>query len=448
MKTTFKGGIRLKNKKKRTFASPIERISGAPEMVFPLRQNAGAELYPLVGVGDKVYVNQKIADNKDAIAVPIHSSVSGRVIAIEERDYSDGSKRNAIIIENDNKDMELFNKSELPEIQDVNELTNQEFIDIVREAGISGMGGGAFPTYAKIEKCIDKEIDFLIINGAECEPYITADHRAMVEYPRQILGGVVLLMKILKPKQTFVAVEDNKDDAVFTLKTVVQSMEIDIKIKEIVTKYPQGSEKQLIKAIAKREIPPGALPADVGCMVFNVDTCAAIYRAVHQRHPVIMRVVTVSGSAIKKPKNLLARIGTPIEYLIECCGGFETEPAKIIIGGPMMGTAQHSISVPITKGASAVLALVEKDYYFEKNPVCIRCGKCISVCPVRLMPVYICMYADRHDFRKCEELNVNDCIECGACSYICPGRMHLVSSARLAKFSVKQMIKERGGNNE
>ena len=435
MSRTFKGGIHPRYSKEQTCASPIETPPVAATLVFPLLQHIGKPCKPLVNVGDNVKMGQKIADSDALISAPVHSSVSGIVTAVEPRVSTSGSMAMSIVIENDFKDRKTDEVINFPE-KELDELTPEEIIQIARNAGLVGMGGAMFPTYVKLQSALEKGVDTLIINGAECEPYVTCDHRAMIEYPRPIANGIKLIIQCLKPKRTVVAIEDNKEDAIATMSTVLAGT--DIKVVELATKYPQGGEKMLIKAIAGIETPPGKLPLDVGCAVFNVDTCAALFRAANNNLPVLQRVVTVSGTCVKTPKNLLVRIGTPAQELFDYCDGFKAEPRKIIAGGPMMGLAQHSTEVPVIKGFSAILAFAEKDDEFTEEQVCIRCGRCVGSCPVRLMPNYISMYASKGDYDKCEELNAIDCIECGCCSFVCPGRLYLTQNIRLSKFKINE----------
>ena len=319
----------------------------------------------------------------------------------------------------------------MPYEGNLDDLTPSEIIGYAHDAGIVGMGGAAFPLHAKLKTAFDKKIEVIIINGAECEPFITADHRAMVEYPRSIVNGAKLIMKCLGKKEAVIAIEDNKPDAIASM--TVTAEDSGIRICTVKTKYPQGGEKQLIKAITGREVPPGKLPMDIGCAVFNVDTCASLFRAVSKGRPLTKRVCTVSGSAVINPKNLLVRVGTPYYALFEHCGGFSSDPYKIISGGPMMGSAQHSVEIPVIKNTSALLAFCGNEESFDDKPTCLHCGKCVNVCPMRLMPNYIYMHAEKEEFAECKKYNVQDCIECGCCSYVCPGRLYLVQAMRMAK---------------
>ena len=426
---TFKGGIHPDYNKDRTYASPIEELPATEEVIIPLSQHIGVPCSPTVSVGDYVRIGQIIGDSDAGLSCPVHASVSGKVKAIAPHWHPSGVKVQSIVIENDFKDER--NDSIVPYEGDLDDLTPSEIIGYARDAGIVGMGGAAFPLHAKLKTAFDKKIEVIIINGAECEPFITADHRAMVEYPRSIVNGAKLIMKCLGKKEAVIAIEDNKPDAIASM--TITAEDSGIRICPLKTKYPQGGEKQLIKAITGREVPPGKLPMDIGCAVFNVDTCASLFRAVSKGRPLTKRVCTVSGSAVINPKNLLVRVGTPYYALFEHCGGFSSEPYKIISGGPMMGSAQHSVEIPVIKNTSALLAFCGGEESFDEKPTCLHCGKCISVCPMRLMPNYIYMHAEKEEFAECKKLNVQDCIECGCCSYVCPGRLYLVQAMRMAK---------------
>lgn len=432
MQTTFKGGIHPHVNKDMTHAGPIERMPAPPVLIIPMLQHLGAPCQPLVKPGDKVLMGQKIGDSDAPLSCPVHSSVSGVVKSIEPKWHPSGNKVLSVVIENDYEDNQV--KTIRHNEKDASDYTPEEIIAIAREAGISGMGGAGFPTHVKLKTALDKKADKLIINGSECEPFITADHRAMIEYPRAIIGGIKLIMNCLGLKEAFIGIEDNKPDAIATMKTV--AWDSNIHIVKLKTKYPQGAEKQLIKVIAEKEVPAGKLPMDVGCAVFNVDTCAALYRAAKTGTPVIKRVVTISGSAVNRPQNLLVRLGTPFSDVFDYCNGFTKKPAKIIMGGPMMGLAQHTLEAPVIKGTNGLLAFTADEMEIYENPSCIRCGKCVQSCPMHLMPNYIGMYAGKGMYDECEKLHVTDCIECGCCAYICPARIHLVQLMRMAKAEV------------
>lgn len=429
----FKGGIHPAYNKEKTSASAIEEIPAPALAVIPLSQHIGAPCTPTVKVGDHVNLGQVIGDSQAPLSCPIHATVSGTIKAIEPRWHPSGIKVSSVIIENDGLD--TMDESCVPYDGDVEEMTSDEIIAWARRSGIVGMGGAAFPLHVKIRSALEKNSDTIIINGSECEPFITADHRAMLEYPRAIVGGIRLIMRALGQDSATVAIESNKPDAIATMKASCEGTGIHVEV--LPTKYPQGGEKQLIKAITGREIPPGKLPMDIGCAVFNVDTCASLYRAVTKGRPLVRRVVTVSGPAVAQPKNLLVRIGTPYSELFDYCGGFTSNPYKVINGGPMMGSAQHSLETPVVKNTSALLAFSGNDCEtFASDPTCIRCGRCVEACPMRLMPTMIYRHAMAGEFTECKKLNVIDCIECGCCSYVCPGKLYLVQAMRMAKGNI------------
>jgi len=431
MAHTFKGGVHPVYSKEHTSASPILEPRPPKEVVLPMKQHLGAELTPLVKPGDYVLMGQKVADSDAFISAPVHASVSGYVRAVEPRLHPAGGYVQSVIIENDYKDAGF--KGPPRREDEVDNLSPDDIVQIARESGLVGMGGAAFPTHAKLRTALDKGVSTLIVNGAECEPYITSDHRAMIEYPRQIAEGIKLIMKCLCIGSAYIAIENNKPDAIETMKSV--TAKTGIFVVPLSTKYPQGGEKQLIRAIADIEVPPGKLPMDVGCAVFNVDTCASLYRAVVLRRNLVKRVITVSGPVVRDHANILARIGTPISYLFEMCGGFTRRPVKFVMGGPMMGVALATTDAPVIKGTSSLLAFGEERA--KHTPMaCIRCGRCVRACPMRLMPLYINQSYGRSDFDECERLNVSDCIECGCCAYVCPSRIPLVQVMKSSKYSI------------
>ncbi|MBU5455437.1 electron transport complex subunit RsxC [Caproiciproducens sp. MSJ-32] len=437
---TFKGGVMVPGYKEFTREKPIERAIEPSVVAIPLHQHTGAPCEPIVKVGDSVKVGQKIGQSDAFVSAPVHSSISGIVKSITPMAIPTGLTVNCVVIESDGK-------NELHELvkpyKSLKELTSEEIINIIKEAGITGMGGAGFPTHVKLSPPPEKKIDTIIINGAECEPYITADHRNMVEEPEKIIFGLRAIMKaVVGVEKGIVAVEENKPDAIEALKNVCKDYE-SIKVVSLKAKYPQGDEKRLIDAILGRQVPSGGLPMDVGAVVCNVSTTKAVAEAISMGKPLYERVVTVTGRGIKEPKNLIVKIGTSFKDIIEQCGGFtENAPGKIIMGGPMMGISQFSINVPVIKGTGSILILTKEEAEPVQVSSCIKCGKCVEVCPVHLQPLYLSTYSLKEKFEKAEEFHALDCIECGACSYICPAKRPLVESIRIAK---REIIAKRRG---
>lgn len=427
---TFKGGVSVPHYKELTENLPIEKAKEPAIVKIPLHQHTGAPCEAMVKVGDSVKVGQKIGESEAFVSAPVHSSVSGTVKEIMDMPIPTGLTVKCVVIESDGKNE--LHESVRPKGK-LEDLSSEEIIEIIREAGITGMGGASFPTHVKLSPPSDKKIDTVLINGAECEPYLTADHRVMAEEAEKVIFGLKAIMKALGVDRGVIGVEKNKPDAIKALKEASQGEE-NISIATLKVKYPQGDEKRLINAILGRVVPSGGLPMDVGAVVSNASTTRAIAEAILEGKPLIERVTTVTGNGIKNPKNLLVKIGTPFKDLIEECGGFtEDSPGKIIAGGPMMGISQFSIDVPIIKGSGGILVLSKEEAKPEPIQPCIRCGKCLEVCPVKLQPLYISSYTLKKNFDKAEEYNALDCVECGACSYICPAKRPLVESIRLAK---------------
>ena len=436
MNYTFSGGFHIHDHKELTNHKPIVKAPDCMEHMYPLRQHIGAELTPLVSVGDSVKVGMKIADSDAFLSVPVHSSVSGTVKAIKEHIHPNGSIINTIFVENDG----LYTVDESVVPADIDKMSVEEMLKFVREKGLVGMGGAGFPTYIKLNP--GKKIDYVIVNGAECEPYITADHRRMLESPEMLIDGLKIAMKILGLKKGYFGIELNKQDAAKKIEEKI-SKEDDIKIRMLKTKYPQGAEKQLIKAITKRSVPGGKLPADVGAVVLNIDTVYSIARAFKTGMPPVSKVVTVTGDAVKNPQNIEVRLGVPYSHLFEACGNFSVEPQKIIAGGPMMGTAQFTLDTPVIKTTSALVALKTAPQVFDKEVACIRCGKCVEYCPMKLMPLNLAKFAAQENYDMAEKYYVTDCIDCGLCSYVCPANRNPVEFIRRAKQQV--IARKKGG---
>lgn len=433
MAYTFKGGIHV-DEYKNTRRSRIETLPPPKSVSIPLSQHIGTPATALVNKGDMVTVGQKIADVADcALGCPIHASVSGRVVDIVKKTIPSGAVVEHVVIENDMRATPCADCQ--PVTKKLTEVTTEEIISIVREAGISGMGGAAFPTYAKIRSALGK-VDKIIVNCAECEPFITANHRLLLEHPASVINGVKILLKALGVRTAYIAIEDNKMDAVDRMEELLAGSKM-ISVKVMKTKYPQGDERQLIYALTGEEIPVGKLPADVGCVIFNAETCAAIYKAFALGTPLISRIVTVDGDCVRKPKNVLVPIGTSVADIIAFCGGLIREPKKLINGGPMMGTAQWDMEMPVTKATSAILVFSDAMERKTQNEGCIRCGKCVNNCPMHIMPMYIAQFSKIGDLSRAEEYGAMSCVECGSCSYNCPGGVEIVQHIRVAKAAIR-----------
>ena len=430
----FRGGIHPAYNKERTAGKAVEVLSAPKLLYFPVSQHIGAPCREKVKVGERVLLGQIIADSDAQVSSPIHSSVSGTVRAIEPHAHPSGARVTTIVVEND------FEDEVSPEVQPcgipVDALTMNDLLPMVRRAGIVGMGGAGFPAQIKIASAYQK-IDTLLLNGAECEPYLTSDHRLMLEAPETILFGATILRKCFGMKKITICVEDNKHDAVEALRAAIGAR-TDIEVLELPTKYPQGSEKHIIKAATGREVPSGKLPVEAKCAVFNVDSAASIARAYKSGRPVFQRLVTVTGSGVCQPKNVLVRMGTPFSEVIDFCGGLTDNARKVIMGGPMMGAAQYDLSAPVIKTTSGLLCLTEAEDRDASPTACIRCGRCIKACPMQLEPVYLNHYSEAGDLAETERWGVMDCIECGSCAYVCPARLPLVARFRVAKLRINE----------
>ena len=437
MKHLFFGGIHPKyNKEMSTIITAFSTIA-PKQVVIPMQQHIGAPCKPLVKVGDHVLRDQKIGDG-EGLCVPVHASISGTVVAVEPRPHTSGRDVMAVVIENDYKDERI--PSQVPEIP-YTEMDNDLILSIIRESGIVGMGGAAFPGNVKALSAMG-HVDTLIANACECEPYITADDSLLRTTPEQVLTGMEILRKVLNPERTVLAVEDNKQQAIACLKPLMEAHP-GIELVVLPTRYPQGAEKQLIQSVTGREVAPGQLPVSVGCAVFNVSTYAAIYRAICWGVPLTQRIVTVSGETVKQPQNFNVRMGTPIRDLIAEAGGLTDETERVISGGPMMGFAQSNLDVPVIKATNSILCLPKDRNGAAENPVCLRCGKCVGVCPMRLQPLYMYRYSKCEDVAQLERLNLMDCMECGSCAFTCPGKLPLVELFRKGKGLVRAAQAER-----
>lgn len=429
---TFRGGIHPVGHKELSSNKAITVMTPPAEVIIPLQQHVGAPCKPLVKKGDIVNKGQKIGDTDAFVSAPIHASVSGVVKAIEPCWHPTGARVEGIVIENDGE--ERLDPSIHPQ-NDLDQLDAQAIRAIIREAGIVGLGGATFPTHVKVTPPSDKRIDTLIINGCECEPYLTCDHRLMVEHPERIIYGTRVLLKALGISKAVIGIELNKPDAIAAMEKAAASYP-GIEVVPLKIKYPQGAEKQLITALTGKEVPVGGLPMDIGIVVNNVGTAAAIQAAVQWGMPLIERVVTVSGEGVSEPHNFLVRIGTRLSELIEAAGGFRGTPKQVIMGGPLTGVAQFDLSVPVTKCTSGILAFNHLRTARQPEP-CIRCGRCVDVCPAFLLPVTIVRYADGGKLDAAVEWGLLNCMECGSCSYVCPANRFLVQSIKLAKQEVQ-----------
>lgn len=421
---TFIGGIHPYEGKELSENQPIEVLMPKGELVYPLSQHIGAPAKPLVKKGDQVLVGQRIGEAGGFVSAHVISSVSGTVKGIEKRLVANGAMVDSIIVENDN---EYKTVPGLGEDRDVSSLSKQDILDIVKEAGIVGLGGAGFPTHVKLAPKEPNKIDYVIVNGAECEPYLTSDYRILMEEPETVVEGLKVMLRLFDNAKGIIGIENNKPEAIKKMEELVKD-EPKIEVRTLLTKYPQGGERTLIYATTGRKINSSMLPADVGCVVDNVDTVAAIYRAVCKQTPLLRKIITVTGDAIASPRNFSVRLGTCYQELIDAAGGFKTEPEKVISGGPMMGQALFDLSIPVSKTSSALTCLT-KDQVAELEPsACIRCGRCVSVCPGRVVPQKMMKAAERHDLDAFVKLNGMECCECGCCAYICPARRPLTQA--------------------
>ena len=438
MKRLFFGGIHPKYNKEMSTGITFFKIITPKQVVIPMVQHIGAPCTPLVQVGDRVLRGTKIGDG-DGLCVPVHASVAGTVVAVEPRPHPSGRMVMSVVIDNDFTDEAV----EVVRCYDpLNSLTDDAILHMIREAGLVGMGGAAFPGNVKAMSAMG-HIEYLIANACECEPYITADDSLLRTDPEQVLKGMQLLQKVLKPDHVVLAVEDNKQEAIMTLRKLIRGYP-GIELRVLPTRYPQGSEKQLIQAVTGRQVPSGKLPVNVGCAVFNVASFAAIFRAVYWGVPLTQRIVTVSGEAVSLPQNFVVRLGTPFADLIEAAGGMTDATERVVSGGPMMGIAQSDLSVPVVKATNSILCLPHDENGAAENPVCLRCGKCVGVCPMGLQPLYMYRYALCGQTDELSRLHLLDCMECGSCAYTCPGKLPLVEQFRKGK----QLLREAKAKEE
>ncbi|MBN2280873.1 MAG: electron transport complex subunit RsxC [Candidatus Marinimicrobia bacterium] len=433
--SSFKHGSHPAEFKEYTEHKTLEPLPIPEEVFIPVIQHIGAPCKPVVKVGDEVKTGQLIAESTGFVSSNIHSSITGKVKKIGDFPHPNGTKSPMIqiVAEGDEEWVKVHDHTE-----PWGEMSVEQLKKIIADAGIVGMGGAAFPTNVKVSPPRDKKIETFIINGCECEPYLTADHRMMVEQAKEMIEGTQILMKILDVEKAFIGIESNKPDAIEIMQKSTEHLP-GITIIPLKVKYPQGAEKMLIKAVNKREVPAGSLPMDVGCVVNNVGTAIAVYEAVVKKIPSINRIVTVTGDAVTEPKNVIARIGTPFSKLIEFCGGLKPDTKKILMGGPMMGVAQYSLDVPVVKATSGILCLTKKSVPYREEFTCIVCGRCVHACPMFLVPTRIARAVEAGKFEMADELGIMNCIECGSCAYECPSNIPLVQRIRIGKNKIREM---------
>ena len=438
---TFQKGVHPTDYKAFTNAGKIEYLPLPDDVFIPLQQHIGAPGKPLVSPGDEVRTGQCIGRSEKYVSSPVHASVTGKVKAIAALPHPVGVRTEMIHIQRTGEDE--WDLLPIPEDWRAEPIDNLR--RLIREAGIVGLGGAAFPTHVKFSPPAEKPIDAFILNGCECEPYLTADHRAMVELTEKILTGMGIIMKVLGVDKGYIGIETNKPDAIEAMQTGSARIGLDAVIVPLQTKYPQGAEKMLIQAILGRKVPPGGLPLDVGVIVNNVGTALAVTEAVTEGKPLIQRIVTVTGNGINDPKNVMTRIGSPFSHLIHHCGGLKDGTAQVFMGGPMMGVAQFDLAVPVIKAASGIICTTDAAAEKRETSPCIRCGSCISSCPMNLLPTRLARLTEMKQLEAAEELGINHCVECGSCAFVCPSRIPLVQWIRVGKYRLSQMNTSAAG---
>lgn len=440
---TFRKGVHPPEYKYLSEHKPLESLPLPAEVFIPLHQHIGAPCRPIVEKGQEVKTGEIIGQSSGFVSSPVHATISGKVKTIDNFPHPLGINSQMIHIVGDGEDNWVnLAKSD----QDWEKLTNDEIVELIQKAGIVGLGGAAFPTHVKLTPPKGRKIDTFILNGCECESYLTADHRMMVEQSEEVVLGVRILMKALNVERGFIGVENNKPDAIEALKHACAAYN-NIDVIPLRVKYPQGAEKMLIKAVIDREVPTGGLPLDVGVVVNNVGTAIAVAEAVVKQKPLVERVVTVTGDGVHEPKNVIARIGTPFQNLVDFCGGLTDDTVQIIMGGPMMGLAQHSLNVPVIKATSGILCLTDRDLPRKKEYSCIQCGNCIGVCPMNLLPTRLARFAQVENWQIAESMGILNCIECGSCAYICPSNIPLVQHIRIGKLKVNELKNKQKSKN-
>lgn len=436
---TFKGGIHIPEYKELSNKTPLVEFKDPQTVIIPLHQNTGAPCQSLVKVGDRVLEGQKIGEAKAMISAPVHASVSGTVKSIIDIMTMAGRPSKAIVIENDG----LHEKAYTKPAESYENLSSEALIQMIREGGIVGMGGAGFPTHVKLNPPKDKKIEFLILNGVECEPYLTSDDCLMQEMPDRIITGAKICKKILGVHKIYIAIEDNKPEAIQKMQEAVAGTEIEVV--SLKTKYPQGDERRLIDAVVNRQVPAGGLPMDVGCVVINVGTAAAIADCITEGKPLYERIVTVTGSVIAEPKRYICPVGTTIEALAQVSGGYTEPVGKIISGGPMTGFAEYSVETPVEKTSNGVIFMSESEARPMEVGPCLKCGKCVEACPVGLSPLFLQLYSLHDLWGEAQKNHILDCIECGSCAYVCPSKRSMVEAIRLGKREVRNAAMQVGG---
>jgi len=427
----FRGGVSAPHRKN-TAESETSVIDIPEKVIIPMVQHIGAPCKPVVKQGDTVKVGQKIGDSEAYVSAPVHSSVSGTVTKVEPMLFAGGNKVMSVEIKTDGN-QEIYEGISPPEIRN-----REDFLKAVRESGLVGLGGAGFPTHVKLNPPKDKVIDCLIINGAECEPYITSDYREMIENPSGIIEGIRLVLDYLNIPKAIMGIEDNKMKAINLLRELAKN-DKRISVQSVRSRYPQGAEKTLIYSLIGRKVPSGKLPADVGCIVLNVNTVSFIASYVKTGMPLVKKRVTVDGPVVNQPKNVMVPIGTSLQALFDYCGGFKSTPHKVLMGGPMMGIAQYSLETSVIKNTNAILAFDKAEGDLPSESACIRCGRCVEACPMNLLPLEINRLVLANKIDELERYHILDCIECGSCSYTCPSKRHLVQSIRIGKDAVRRM---------
>ncbi len=439
-----RGGAKVPHRKNTSAMESV--VMPAPkEVIIPMQQHIGAPCKVCVNVGDKVFVGTKVGEAVSYVSAPIHSSVSGTVKKLIRVTLPAGNECDGVLIESDGEN--TLNPEIKPPVVD----TKEEFLTAIRESGLVGLGGAGFPAHVKLNVPEDKNIDTLIINCAECEPYITADHREVLENSWAIMSGVYAVKELLGIKRAIIGIENNKPDAIKILTEIADNEKYDpedlVTVVALKSSYPQGAEKVLIKALTNREVPEGKLPSDVGCVVMNVASIAFISDYLKTGIPLVKKRLTVDGSAVKNPQNVIVPLGTPIHDLLEFCGGFKEEPFKILMGGPMMGIALVDDTLPVLKQNNAILAFGKKEARLSEETACIRCGRCVNACPMNLMPTKLCDAIKKGDFEEMEKYHIMNCMECGCCSYSCPAKRHIVQTIKVGKAQLRaELAKRKEGN--